>query len=301
MTTTTSGAAPSRSVGRLPAPVGHAVRVGARRGVTEFGISLRNPEDILFYVGWGGGVLLYLVLNRNETIDGTSISVPALTLPGLLAGMLVFGGVLGPAFALVLEREDGTLLRAKAAPHGMTGYVTGQVVLQALGLLPLLALFLVPCVLFLGVDMHRGLVGWLAVTATLVLGLVATLPIGMVIGSVARKPGQVSTWGMLPVLAMGAVSGIFVPLTQLATWMQVVGQVFPMYWLGHAMRWAFLPEDASALEPGGEWRILEAVGVLGLWTAVGLLLAPRVLRRMARRESGSAVEARKQERMQRIG
>ncbi|MBX9245304.1 ABC transporter permease [Actinotalea ferrariae] len=301
MTTTTSGTAPSRSVGRLPAPVAHAVRVGARRGVTEFRISLRNPEDLMFYLGWGGGVLLYLVLNRDALVEGTSITVPALAMPGLLAAMLVFGGVLGPAFALVLEREDGTLLRAKAAPHGMTGYVSGQVVLQALGMLPMLAVILLPSVLFLGVDMHRGLVGWLALTATLALGLVATLPIGMVIGSVARKPNQVSTWGMLPVLAMGAVSGIFVPLTQLATWMQVVGQVFPMYWLGHVMRWAFLPEEASVLEPGGEWRILEAVGVLGLWTAVGLLLAPRVLRRMARRESGSAVEARKQERMQRIG
>lgn len=301
MSTTQHEAGPVRRATRGSGPLAHALRVGARRGVTEFGISLRNPEDLMFYLGWGGGVLLYLVLNRDAVVEGTTITVPSLAMPGLLAAMLVFGGVLGPAFALVLEREDGTLLRAKAAPNGMAGYVSGQVVLQALGILPMLALILLPSVLLLGVDMDRGLVGWVVLAATLVLGLVATLPIGMIIGSVARKPGQVSTWGMLPVLAMGAVSGVFVPLTQLAAWMQVVGQVFPMYWLGHVMRWAFLPEGASALEPGGEWRILEAVGVLGLWTAVGLVLAPRVLRRMARRESGSAVEARRQERMQRIG
>ena len=279
----------------------HAVRVGARRGLTEFRISLRNPEDLGFYALWGGGLLVYLVLNRDTVVDGTSLTVPTLVLPGALAAMLVFGGVLGPAFALVLEREDGTLLRAKAAPHGMTGYVTGQVVLQSLGMLPMLALLLVPSVLFLGVDMARGGVGWLALAATLVLGLVATLPVGMVIGSLARKPGQVSTWGMLPVLVMGWISGIFVPVTQLAAWMQGLAQVFPMFWLGHVMRWAFLPDDARALELGGEWRILEALGVLGLWTVLGLVLAPRVLRRMARRESGSAVEARRQERMQRIG
>ena len=279
----------------------HAVRVGARRGLTEFRISLRNPEDLGFYALWGGGLLVYLVLNRDTVVDGTSLTVPTLVLPGALAAMLVFGGVLGPAFALVLEREDGTLLRAKAAPHGMTGYVTGQVVLQSLGMLPMLALLLVPSVLFLGVDMASGGVGWLALAATLVLGLVATLPVGMVIGSLARKPGQVSTWGMLPVLVMGWISGIFVPVTQLAAWMQGLAQVFPMFWLGHVMRWAFLPDDARALELGGEWRILEALGVLGLWTVLGLVLAPRVLRRMARRESGSAVEARRQERMQRIG
>lgn len=279
----------------------HAVRVGARRGLTEFRISLRNPEDLGFYALWGGGLLVYLVLNRDTVVDGTSLTVPTLVLPGALAAMLVFGGVLGPAFALVLEREDGTLLRAKAAPHGMTGYVTGQVVLQSVGMLPMVALLLLPSVLFLGVDVARGAVGWLALAATLVLGLVATLPVGMVIGSLARKPGQVSTWGMLPVLVMGWISGIFVPVTQLAGWMQGLAQVFPMFWLGHVMRWAFLPDDARALELGGEWRILEALGVLGLWTVLGLVLAPRVLRRMARRESGSAVEARRQERMQRIG
>lgn len=279
----------------------HAVRVGARRGLTEFRISLRNPEDLGFYALWGGGLLVYLVLNRETLVDGTSLTVPTLVLPGALAAMLVFGGVLGPAFALVLEREDGTLLRAKAAPHGMTGYVTGQVVLQSLGMLPMVALLLLPSVLFLGVDVARGAVGWLALAATLVLGLVATLPLGMVIGSLARKPGQVSTWGMLPVLIMGWISGIFVPVTQLAGWMQGLAQVFPMFWLGHVMRWAFLPDDARALELGGEWRILEALGVLGVWTVLGLVLAPRVLRRMARRESGSAVEARRQERMQRIG
>ncbi|WP_182112254.1 MULTISPECIES: ABC transporter permease [unclassified Actinotalea] len=282
-------------------PLRHALRVGARRGLREFRISLRNPEDLLFYLGWGGGLLLYLVLNRDAVAPGTSLTMPTLVLPGALAAMLVFGGVLGPAFTLVIEREDGTLLRAKAAPNGMAGYVTGQVVVQALGILPMLTIILVPSVLFLGVDVHRGAVGWVVLAAALFLGLVATLPIGMVVGSVARKAGQVSTWGMLPILAMGAVSGIFVPITQLAPWMQAVGQVFPMYWLGHVMRWATLPDGATMLELGGEWRVLEAVGVLGVWTAVGLLLAPRVLRRMARRESGSAVEARRQERMQRIG
>lgn len=279
----------------------HAVRVGARRGLTEFGISLRNPEDLLFYAMWGGGLLLYLVLNRDAVVDGTSLTVPMLVLPGSLAAMVVFGGVLGPAFALVLEREDGTLLRAKAAPHGMVGYVTGQVVLQALGMLPMVALLLVPSVLLLGVEVHRGVVGWVALAATLVLGLVATLPLGMVMGSVVRKPAHVSTWGMLPILAMGAISGIFAPVTLLAGWLQGLAQVFPMYWLGHVLRWAVLPDEAVGVEIGGEWRILEAIGVLGAWTVVGLLLAPRVLRRMARKESGSAVEARKQERMQRIG
>ena len=280
---------------------GHAVRVGAQRGLTEFMISLRNPEDQLFYAVSGGSILAFLILNRDNVIPRTDIGVPELVLPGALAAMLVFGGVLGPAFALALEREDGTLLRAKAAPNGLTGYVTGQIVQQTLALLPILVLLLVPSVLFLGIDITGGAGGVAVMAAALAAGLAVTLPLGMIIGAVARKPNHVGTWGMLPILAMGAVSGIFVPIIQLAAWLQVVAQVFPMYWLGHVLRWAMLPDEARVLEPGGEWRLAEALGILGLWAALGLFLAPKVLRRMSRRESGSAVEARRQERMQRLG
>jgi len=279
----------------------HAIKVGLRRGWTEFKLSLRAPDDLSFYLLWGGGLLVFLYLNRNVLVEGTSLSASVLGLPGVLAAMVVFGAVIGPGFALVVEREDGTLLRAKAAPHGLEGYVAGQVALQCLGILPMLAVILVPSAFFLDGMMSRGALGWLAVAGLLVFGLVALLPLGFIIGSLARKPAHVSTWGLLPIIALSAISGIFMPITALWTWAQVVAQVFPMYWLGHALRWAFLPDDAAALELGGQWNLLGAIAVIAAWGVVGLALTPRILGRMARRESGSAVEARKAERMQRIG
>jgi len=78
-----------------------------------------------------------------------------------------------------------------------------------------------------------------------------------------------------------------------------LAQAFPLYWIGLGLRSAMLPDALAAAEPGGSWRHLETAGVLGLWAAAGLLLAPLVLRRMARRESGSAVAARRRA-MQRV-
>lgn len=278
----------------------HAVRVGARRGVTEFRISLRNPEDLGFYLFWATGSVLLLWVNRDSVVEGVPLTFPALALPGLLAAMAVFGGVVGTAFALVTEKEDGTLLRAKAAPHGIVGYVTGQVVLQSLGALPMLVLIVVPsALLFDGVG-FRGVGGWLAALAFLVLGLLVALPIGMVIGALARRPNQVATWGLLPVLALSAVSGVVIPIQSLWGWLQGVAQVFPMYWLGAGLRWSLLPDEAAAFELGGQWRVAEALAVLGAWAVVGLVVAPFVLRRMVRRESGSAVRDRMEERMKRV-
>ena len=56
---------------------------------------------------------------------------------------------------------------------------------------------------------------------------------------------------MLPVMVLTGISGIFYPIQSLWGWLQVVAQVFPMYWLGLGMRSAFLPDSAAALEIGG--------------------------------------------------
>jgi ABC-2 type transport system permease protein len=77
-----------------------------------------------------------------------------------------------------------------------------------------------------------------------------------------------------------------------------MAQVFPVYWLGLGMRSALLPSELAAVEIGGSWRHLETLGVLGVWAVAGLVVAPFILRRMARRESGSAVAARRDRALQ---
>ncbi len=62
---------------------------------------------------------------------------------------------------------------------------------------------------------------------------------------------------------MVAISGIFYPITHLPAWLQWLGQVFPIYWLGLGMRSALLPATMASVEIGHSWRHLETFGVLG--------------------------------------
>jgi ABC-2 type transport system permease protein len=112
-----------------------------------------------------------------------------------------------------------------------------------------------------------------------------------------RGAGYIS----LPVMGLVAISGIFYPISALPGWLQGIAQVFPMYWLGLGMRSALLPDAAASVELGGSWRHLQTIGVLGIWAVLGLVVAPIVLRRMARRESGSSVAERREQLLQRIG
>jgi len=271
----------------------HAIGQGLRRGSTEFVLSLRSAQDQGFYIFMGLGTLAYLWFNRDNELEGTGLMVTTFALPSILGALLAFGVIIGPAYSLAMEREDGTLLRHKALPHGMQGYVTGQLLYHSLSLLPLLLVILVPSFLLFDDVMSNGLAGWATVAWVTVLGLLATLPLGMILGSVVPSVQKVGTWGMLPIIVLTAISGIFSPMQALWGWVQVVAQVFPTYWIGLGMRSAFLPDEAASVELGDSWRTGMTVLVLAAWAVFGLLVAPRVLRRMARRQSGSKVlEAR---------
>ncbi|WP_210443265.1 ABC transporter permease [Nocardioides sp. SYSU D00065] len=273
-----------------PNALPHAVRLGLRRGWTEFVQGLRSSQDQWFYLSTAFLAVGYLYLRRDTPVEGTGLMLPSVALPSILAGLLVFGLIIGPAYSLAMEKEDGTLLRAKAVPHGLVGYFAGQLVLHSSSLLPQTVAVLVPSFLLFD-DLMASASGWFTVAWVVMLGLLATLPIGMVIGAVVPSVQKVGMWGMLPVMAMAGISGIFFPVQALWGWVQVVAQVLPMYWMGLGMRSAFLPDSYADAELGGSWRTLETVGALGAWAVVGAVLAPAVLRRMARRQSGSQVAA----------
>jgi ABC-2 type transport system permease protein len=273
-------------------PRRHAIVMGLARGRTEFLQSVRSTQDQGFYLFTALLVVGYLFLRRDADVEGTDLPFAAVALPSILGALVVFGVVVGPAYALAMDREDGTLLRYKAVPHGLAGYFTSQLLFQSASLVPQMVVILVPSFLLFD-DLMADPAGWLTVVWVLVLGLLATLPIGMVIGALVPSTQKVGSWGMLPIMVLGAISGIFFPIQALWGWVQVLAQLFPMYWIGLGMRSAFLPDSAAALELTGSWRTVQTVLVLTAWIVVGLVVTPRVLRRMSQRQSGSEVEAAK--------
>jgi len=280
-------------------PARIALRAGRSRGLVELRQSVTNGGDLFNHFFWPVLMLVTLWFLRDRPFGQSGFPLGALVLPSIL-GMNAAMAMVSMSQQLTADREDGTLLRAKATPNGVLGYLTGKLISVSGGLLIDLAIFLLPALLLVrGLAVGRP-AGWLTLLAVLVLGLVATLPAGAVLGSIftsARSQGVLT----LPVLGVIAISGVFYPITVLPGWLQAVAQAFPIYWLGLGMRSALLPPEAVAVEIGDSWRHLETVAVLGAWAVAGLLIAPLVLRRMARRESGSRVADRRERALQRVG
>ncbi|KAK1178141.1 ABC transporter permease [Streptomyces sp. NBS 14/10] len=275
-----------------------ALRAGWSRGVIELRQSFTNGAELLSHLLWPVLMLTAMYFMRDTTLSG-GLLLGSMALPSVL-GMNAAMGMVTMSQLLTADREDGTLLRAKATPHGMRGYLVGKVVSVAGGLLADLAILLLPGLLLIDGLAVGSAASWLTVAWVLALGMLATLPLGAVLGSMfpsARGQALVQ----LPVLGLMAISGIFYPVTALPEWVEWIAQAFPIYWLGLGMRSALLPDAAVDIEIGDSWRHLETVGVLGAWAALGLAVAPVVLRRMARRESGSSVAERREKALRRVG
>jgi ABC-2 type transport system permease protein len=271
-----------------------------KRGAIEFRNSLKTPSDIGYYIIGNAIFVAVLILNRDNVIDEAGIPMTRLIFPGVLAMIIVFVATYGLASLISTEREDGTLLRMKSIPNGMAGYVIGQTTRTSLELAFSAVILTVAATILVQGIWDKGVVAVLGVIGFLLLGSLASLPLGIAIGSIFKNPRALGGWGFLILGGLIWLSGLFVPLVTTPLWMQVAAQIFPLYWLGLGMRSAMLPESAVVIEIGESWRTLETIGVLGVWAVVGLLLAPVLLRRMARRESGSAMEARRTKVLQRV-
>jgi len=276
-------------------PTLRAARLGLSRGWIEFKQSLRNSQDISWNIGVAVIILAVLWWQRGSEVNGVSLAL--LTLPSLLGMGIANGGFVGAAGTLSYDREDGTLLRAKAVPQGMVGYLFSRLVTITLTTL-MSFIIILPAVFFIDGLTIDGF-GVVTLIWIFFLGLLATAPWGAIVGSLVKN--STSGWGLtfMPMVALVAISGIFYPITALAGWIQFIAQLFPVYWLGLGARSIFLPDSAAANELGGSWQLPIVALVLTAWAIVGTIIALRVMKRMARRESGSNVEKRRQEVMQR--
>ncbi|MFJ7215944.1 ABC transporter permease [Amycolatopsis sp. NPDC098790] len=277
-----------------------ALRAGLDRGWIEFKQTWTNRDDVIGQFVFVALFLATLFFMRNATLPGTGFSLGAATVPGVLGAGIVFNGLNSTAGYLAIDREDGTLLRAKATPNGMLGYLVGKTAAVAMAQVTSILLVLVPCLFLFDSLAPDGGWSYLHLLWVLALGLVATLPLGAALGSLTNSPRSLALI-TLPIMGLGAISGIFYPVTAMPEWVQGVAQVFPMYWLGLGMRSALLPDSAVVVEIGQSWRPLPTLAVLVAWAVIGLALAPVLLRRMARREAGSSVAERRERAMQRVG
>src|SRR3954451_10277949 len=159
-----------------------AMHAGWSRGVIELRQSLTNAGGLLNHFFWPVLMLVTLFFMRDVSFGQSGFLLGTLVLPSIL-GMNAAMAMVMMSQLLTADREDGTLLRAKATPNGMLTYLVGKIISVSGGLIVDLAIFLIPALFIISGLAIGSLDSWLTLSWTLALGLVATLPIGAMLGS----------------------------------------------------------------------------------------------------------------------
>jgi ABC-2 type transport system permease protein len=261
---------------------------GWHRGVLELRQTFRTPKEPF-------GLLLnpatfIIVASFQDSTPGAHRLIA-----GSIGSMLAMTSLTTLPQLLVTDREDGTLLRLRGTPGGMGSYLVAKTIhLMVMSLLTSM-LLLLSGVLFIDMPLPADLGHWAMLTWVLLLGIASVAPLGAAIGAVLPNPREALALVMLPVFALVSISGIFFPVSSMPTVLQVIAKIFPIVWINQGLQSALLPASAQV----GQGNSLHIAGVLLGWTAIGFLIAPRLLMRMARRQSGSRLAEGKERAAQR--
>ncbi|GKQ41429.1 ABC transporter permease [Streptomyces sp. A012304] len=272
-------------------PMTNSWRAGIQRGGIELRHLLRNGKEMSGHLT-NVAVALLVAAYVSDDVPGTRTPMAHLILAGFAAYLLFQIGLINLPQILVTEREEGALLRLRATPGGIPAYLVAKCLLIVAVAVGTLALLLAAAALLVDGPLPHGPGDWLTLVWVTTLGLLAVVPLGAAIGAVLPNPREALALIMLPTMGLLITSGAVFPITSLPVPVQQVAAVFPLKWMAQGLRSALLPDSARTAEAAGAWELPMVALVLTAWAVIGFLLAVPLLRRAARRESGSRLAAR---------
>lgn len=265
-----------------------AVAMRTRGEMLQF---YREPLQVFF--GFAFPIVLFAIFatifDQSWTMpDGTEVKTSTYYLAGMIAAAVMTSGFQSTAEIIATERDDRTLRRLAVSPMPRSAYLLGKVVLVLINTTLQTALLLVVARALFDVPMPHQV---LTFAWVLLLGTAAATAAGVAFAS-ALPSGRAAIAAATPItVVLSFFSGSYIPMSELPTWLQHLGYVFPQAWIARGLRVSLLPEQFGQeieIAPFGlsDMPVLPlAALVLTAWLVVMLVLA-RTTFRWSPRDAG---------------
>jgi ABC-2 type transport system permease protein len=177
--------------------------------------------------------------------------------PGVIGNLILVMVVSLTAFAVVREREIGTLEQIMVTPIGRLEFILGKTLpFFLIGMLDTTLISLVGTLWF-GVP-FRGSIGVLAIGA--VLFILCMLGIGLFISTISRTQQQAMVSGFFFNMPAITFSGFGTPISSMPEWMQQLTYLNPLRHFLDVLRGVYLKGVGLDVL----WPQMAAMGILGL-------------------------------------
>jgi ABC-2 type transport system permease protein len=204
--------------------------------------------------------------HRTVSVAGGQIDTAVYYVPGIIALGIIAAAFVNLVVTVTAQRETGVLKRRRATPVPAVAVITGRALTAVVVALTITAVLLV--------------VGWAAYGAhvpartapalilTVIVGALAFCCLGYALTSVIRNEDAAQPITQAVMLPLYFISGVFVAVTVLPSWLVNVADVFPVRHLADALLVAYNPHTSGSGFAAGDLLIVAAWGVAGLLVAV---------------------------------
>lgn len=229
----------------------------------------RNPKAIVLSAVFP--VLLLVMFNSifatsgSVELAGAEVGAHAYFTGGMLAYAIMLAAFSQLAIGLVNQREGGQLKRLRGTPVPAWTFVAATV-LRAVVMVGTMALILLAIAHFA----YGVAISGQALAETLLyiaVGTAAMCGLGIAATGIASDVDSASA--AMPVIGvvLSLISGVFVPIDQLPTWLEEIARILPLYHLAAGLQ--------TALAAGGPALHAGNLGVLAAWGLWGTVVAAR--------------------------
>ena len=194
--------------------------------------------------------------------------------------------------SIAADRDTGALRRLRGTPTTALSYFIGKILLVAIVSLAEAILLLSVGLLFFKLRLPATVFGWFTLTWVFLLGIVSCSLLGIFISNLASNAVSAAVITNGPAVGLQFVSGTYVPLIVLPTWMLTLGSIFPVKWMAQGFRSVLLPSKMVAFEPAGSWEHWHIFLVLTAWSIGGLAACLRFSDGRTRADRGGKLTRR---------
>lgn len=255
----------------LQAPIPSAVQIGFSRILPELKMFYRRPEQMVLTFAMPAVICLLLGSIFSEKLPNSDISTGAVIAASMLAYGILSTSFINLGISVAADRDTGALRRLRGTPTTASSYFIGKIMLVGIVSLAEAVLLLSVGVFVFGLRLPTDVFGWFTLTWVFLLGIVSCSLLGILISNYASNAVSAAVITNGPAVGLQFLSGTYVPIMVLPTWMLIVGSIFPVKWMAQGFRSVLLPPEMVALEPAGSWEHWRIFLVLMAWSVGGLL------------------------------
>ena len=258
----------SRRAASAP-PAGLTARLAWHQFRYDLRAFLRNRQARFFTLALP---VLFLVIfasvfSGTTRVAGGPIDTSVYYVPGIITLAIISAAFGNLVISVTTQRETGALKRRRATPVPAAAVIAGRALASVVVALVMTAVLLV--------------IGWLgygatipgrtapALVVTVIVGALAFCCLGFALASVIRNADAAQPVTQVIMLPLYFISGVFVAVSLLPSWLIDVAGVFPVRHMAAALLTAYNPHTTGSGFAG--WDLL----IVAAWGAGGLLIALR--------------------------